>query len=131
MTFEDDAHSGDEDIPSSLLVHEESDSDDKEEAISDKSVCAVSIATKQAVCVLRHALIERRLIAHLRGPLGGFLSKADAKVTRMRFLHFMERCVFYAVGLSFLRGLMLGCSFLRLRLNLRKVLCYSSNFFIS
>ena len=31
-----------------------------------------------------------------------------------------ERCVFYAVGLSFLRVLMLGCSFLRLRLNLRK-----------
>ena len=26
-----------------------------------------------------------------------------------------ERCVFYAVGLSFLRVLMLGCSFLRLR----------------
>jgi hypothetical protein len=31
-----------------------------------------------------------------------------------------ERCVFYAVGLSFLRVLMLGCYFLRLRLNLRK-----------
>ena len=98
MTFEDDddAHSGDEDIPSSLLAHEESDSDDKEEAFADKSVCAVSTATKEAVCVLRHALMERRLIAHLRGPLGGFLSKADAKVTRMRFLHFLE-CVHHEV----------------------------------
>ena len=96
LTFEDD-HSGDEDIPSSLLVaHEESESDDKEEAIPDKSVCAVSTATKEAVCALRHALVERRLIAHLRGPLGGFLSKADAKVTRMRFLHFFE-CVHHEV----------------------------------
>ena len=93
---EDNAHSGDEDIPPVLLAHEESDSDDKEEAFADKSVCAVSTATKEAVCVLRHALMERRLIAHLRGPLGGFLSKADAKVTRMRFLHFFE-CVHHEV----------------------------------
>ena len=81
MTFEDDAHSGDEDIPSSLLA---SDSDDKEEAIADKSVCAVSMATKEAVCGVRHALVERGLVAHLRGPLGGFLSKADAKVYGFR-----------------------------------------------
>ena len=43
-----------------------------------------------------------------------------SKGVDVRVLFSKVQIVFYVVGLSFLRVLMLGCSFLRLRLNLRK-----------